>query len=158
MVILGRDEEVEYIFPEKCPAAFECEYCGNGFVVDVLNEKVECPGCTHGVPYEQIMLAISPFQFKRLTQGSFEPNANISPGTAAILRPDDIRYGGGIGSVHETVQFSQALQSSRPEPFPRIGTWKGERITDENRDRIHREIIKHYKDHPFDGLHNWRTP
>ncbi|KKL88858.1 hypothetical protein LCGC14_1920530 [marine sediment metagenome] len=45
--------------------AFECEYCGAGYVADILNEHgIKCPGCTAWTSAEQLKAALDEIEQK----------------------------------------------------------------------------------------------
>lgn len=58
------DTSPEIIQSDKLPAAFECEYCGTAYVVDLTSREIDCPGCGHPPPYDQLAAAISPPLFR----------------------------------------------------------------------------------------------
>lgn len=58
------DTELEILQPNKFPAAFECEYCGTAYVVDLISREIDCPGCSHPPPYDQLAAALSPPLFR----------------------------------------------------------------------------------------------
>jgi len=157
--IVVKDARVEVLaLPEKHLAAFECEYCRNTFVVDLFNQAANCPGCGHGAPYEAIMLALNPIHQIEEIKGNFDPaNGGVaySPISGSYMHPDAIRYGQTTGSHPHPDNVRYAFPSAYgigfyeppliPEPYPRVGAWYGELITNENRERIHKEMGEHYK-------------
>lgn len=58
------DTELEIIHSDKFPAAFECEYCATAYVVDLISREINCPGCSHPPPYDQLVAVISPPLFR----------------------------------------------------------------------------------------------
>lgn len=58
--------DLEIIQPDRLPATFECEYCGTAYVVDLVSREIDCPGCGHPPPYDQLTAAISPPLFSEI--------------------------------------------------------------------------------------------
>ena len=160
--IILHDQAVEYTFPERCLAAFECDYCSSGFVVDLLKQAVKCPGCGAFISYEALMRSIHVVQHERkigmpqAIQDQFNPSwGGVGP-SGSHPHPDSLRYGLVTGSSRLDVDGYGVLLNQPPKwsgvhdlasvPYPAVGSyWKGERITDVNRERIHREMIGYHE-------------
>jgi hypothetical protein len=76
--VLAKDSEMEYVGPDHLMAAFECEYCGNGYAVDLLKQTVQCPGCSASPTYEAIMNAIPAPVLKAMYEMPYAPTGSVT--------------------------------------------------------------------------------
>jgi len=111
---MTRKEKEVQLAMDRPRFAFECEYCGTAYIVDLMSHAIDCPGCGHPPPYAQLQSALSPPLFQADVMDPRDEYALIS-GSVVDLRDyelGDVMVSGSV-QAYETGQGNNLVERCR---------------------------------------------